>query len=224
MSSIIVFGDVHGDFGKVNNILNKKRPSLALQVGDFGYGWDGFDEKINFVRPVYFADGNHENFDYLYGGRDEIVKRFSKRLDNNCFYMPRGSVLVLPDGREVLFAGGAGSIDKGYRIPFVSWWPQEDITFRDMKRFYELKEMGFNPDIIISHTGPSLVLELMGIKKYENNQWYNERMLDEVFGLFKPRYWYFGHFHKHLSYKKDGTTFHCLSYAGREGFWSYLDE
>ena len=34
---VLVVGDIHGDWGKLNSLLTVKRPDIVLQCGDFGW-------------------------------------------------------------------------------------------------------------------------------------------------------------------------------------------
>jgi len=63
--------------------------------------------------------------------------------------MKRGSVLKLPDKRNILFIGGALSIDKKQRTIGYDWFPQETIS---QKNIFELPDEKI--DIVISHTAP----------------------------------------------------------------------
>lgn len=49
--SIVVTGDIHGEFSKLNDLINKKRPELILCCGDFGY-WPKFTwfEQISNIK------------------------------------------------------------------------------------------------------------------------------------------------------------------------------
>ena len=125
---IYVMGDFHARWTYVNEFF-KKYPEecLILQCGDFGY-WPKleiyrikeFDLKNN-NSVIYFCDGNHEDFESL-----KLLK--NNEVCNNVFYMKRGNTLTLPDGRIVLFMGGAESIDKNSRISRVSWFYEETVT------------------------------------------------------------------------------------------------
>ena len=42
--------------------------------------------------------------------------------------------MALPDGRTVLFMGGALSVDKAWRTPGYDWFPEESITTGDLDR------------------------------------------------------------------------------------------
>ena len=60
------------------------------------------------------------------------VTSVTGRKGPNIFYMPRGSVLSLSDGRNVLFMGGAESVDKRRRTPGYDWFKQELIRPQDL--------------------------------------------------------------------------------------------
>ena len=65
---ILVVGDVHGEFGKLNALINVKKPDLILQCGDFGY-WPKWslrhvtpiDKVKTKVAKLLFCDGNHDD-------------------------------------------------------------------------------------------------------------------------------------------------------------------
>ena len=79
MKTLIV-GDIHGDWGKLNSLLAKKKPNIVLQCGDFGW-WPKMEvtkpvlygrQKIwilHGVKPcgaeIYWCDGNHEEHPLL---------------------------------------------------------------------------------------------------------------------------------------------------------------
>ena len=126
---MIIFGDIHGEFASmswhIKQIL-KKYPDEknVLCCGDFGY-WPGRvrfqDIKIPEDMKIYFCDGNHERHDLL-----ETFKEDSTAIVPNVFYQKRGSVVNI-EGKQVLFFGGANSIDKEWRTPYLDWFPEENI-------------------------------------------------------------------------------------------------
>lgn len=151
----MVLGDVHGYFGDMNALINKKKPELVLACGDFGY-WPRFvnrRDKLGHVvkmtgpkagkAKIHFCDGNHEDHASLKNAP------LDGQLWPNVFYQRRGSTITLPDGRVVLFMGGAESVDKQYRTEGKDWFPEESITQADIDAIPTGKI-----DIIVSHTCP----------------------------------------------------------------------
>ena len=70
---IWVLGDVHGDIGALNTLINKRRPDVAIILGDAGFIFAerGFapDHKLQKVKPhntkVFWICGNHEYWDFI---------------------------------------------------------------------------------------------------------------------------------------------------------------
>lgn len=210
-NNVIVCGDIHGKWGPLNKLINKKRPSIILQCGDFGY-WEKFhNTKIikttngqpwnqYGIKPgntkIYFCDGNHEDFD----GLKERIKNNNLEIQQNVFYMPRKSVLTLPDGRNVLFMGGAASIDKHLRTIGYDWFPEETISYKDITDLPNI-----HIDIIISHTAP-VEFEIQGLIDINDP---SRKALSVLLNHYKPSLWYFGHYHK----ETNGYTSECRWYG-----------
>ncbi len=220
----LVFGDIHGEFAKLNKIINRRRDSIdmILQCGDWGY-WPKFhgttyvDRVTGKVKiennynvkngktKIYFCDGNHED-------HESLNKLESNEIIPNIFYMKRGTTLTLDDGRVVLFIGGASSIDKEFRTPGYDWFPEEAITQQDI---YNLPDMKI--DIVISHTCPR---EFYNKLKFRNNfvaLKVNDSSMDAlsyVLNKYKPPLWYFAHFHLFKQGYDSNCRWTALSYIG----------
>jgi hypothetical protein len=231
---IMIVGDIHGDFNELNTIINRKNPKIILQCGDFGVWphyhmrkdfngtgkpWDYYGIK-NPNTEIYFCDGNHENFEYL----DKLVDVNGRKNPielpgfKNVFYMPRTSTLQLPDGKNVMFIGGALSIDKDNRIIGDSWWPTEEINRRDMEYLPDMRI-----DIVISHTLPQQCLKYLGmgfsdyrIAKFNDNSC---RWLDIILGEYRPKKWYCGHFHLYKKFMHKDCEFTVLSIPDHYNTW-----
>jgi len=227
-SNIIVCGDLHGDWGKLNTLINTHEPKIILQCGDFGY-WPGMALRKPVLygqqKPwelqgvkykdtfVLWCDGNHEDHWYL--------KDNPTLIDyGNVHYQRRGSVQVLPNGMTVMFIGGADSIDKCWRTLGIDWFPEEVINQEDLDRCLAFEG---NVDIVISHTCP---MEF-DVKSNEGSEGkYNDPSrvaLSRVLEKFKPDLFYFGHWHKAQSGKHLNTRWQCMDYPGHGGkWWTYL--
>jgi len=211
----MVCGDIHGRWSYLNDIINKKHPDIILQCGDFGFFPRLFPHKNKIKNgkcKIYWCDGNHEDHWAIKDLKDNEVA-------SNVFYMKRGNTLILPDGKTVLFMGGADSIDKNTRIIGCDWFPDEVITQSDVNNLLNIKI-----DIIISHTLP---------KEFDliiNNKWLMEKLRDPsrmalsyLLDKYRPSLWYFGHFHMHQTGKYKNTEWTCLNMAGGgNGWWEWL--
>jgi len=212
-NGIHIVGDVHGEFGRLNCWINKKRPDIILQCGDFGYwpNWPAKKRRSRKPEPtpklkngkLYFCDGNHEDHWSL------------KALDDtevfpNTFYTPRGSTLKLPDGRTVLFMGGADSIDKDIRTLGHDWFPDEIISESDIHSLPDQKI-----DIVISHTCPrEFEIPYLDEGKCQDP---SRMVLSYILFKYRPKEWYFGHWH---FFKQDIYESHDKSW---QCHWTALD-
>ena len=66
MKKAIVTGDIHNEFGRLNELINKKRPELVMCCGDFGF-WPKvpWGPPLSNIRTqgaeILWCDGNHED-------------------------------------------------------------------------------------------------------------------------------------------------------------------
>jgi predicted phosphodiesterase len=194
---LLIVGDLHGNVPAMRAAFAyacRVEADQIIQVGDFGYGWDrqqfkGGDGLIEcgFIRqvekcvketgiPLYWLDGNHENFDMLgyamEGERTSNVAPMKLQEDGTyecrpgIFYIPRGTVLERGE-KKILVCGGASSVDKARRKPFISWWPQELITTDDVKKCAAAGKV----DILLTHDLP---LEVSVIDQHLDPAWGQE--------------------------------------------------
>lgn len=243
-TNTIVCGDIHGHWGPLNVLINKRRPKTILQVGDFGW-WPRFhglpkartrkDFYGRWIKPgnnygikcngteVFFCPGNHEDWDELL-----LRRAIPAHLYDEVYYMRRGATLTLDDGRVVLFMGGALSIDKDSRTIGIDWFPQELIPYSE---FYKLQEAGLKKvDVVISHTCPvEFNTEIMPKCPYKGWEYKffdcSQQVLSAILEEYKPSLWYFGHFHVTAKGTHNNTKWYCLNYPDNGGqWWRYLDE
>lgn len=232
MTKVLVVGDIHAEWGALNQLIQQKQPDIVLQCGDFGW-WPGMEPKhmtiydrsrawyLKGIKPqgakVYWCDGNHEDHLSLETHQEagEIVEMY-----DGVYYCPRGSVLTLPDGRRVMFYGGAHSIDKDMRTPGFDWFPEELPTQGQFLRANNQKDI----DIIISHTMP---LEV----DVSVDQWRGQKANDPTrydlscfYQHHEPSQWFFGHWHVDYEKQVGPTKFYGLAHphSGRR-WWRWLE-
>ena len=222
MKKVLIVGDVHGRFGDLNALINRKNPDLVICCGDFGY-WPHFDEQLNGGfssiktqgSKILWVDGNHEDHWSLRDRKsDEIVP--------SVVYMPRGSTYTLDDGRNILFMGGADSIDKGFRKIGVDWFPEEVIRQRDIENLPDMKI-----DIVVSHTCPLEFLDIMLGHDRRKEVEPSNHALSYIYNKYMPDLWYFGHWHHYKKMGLKNTEFIALSclpqYLGYGRWWIELE-
>lgn len=168
----------------------------------------------NGKTKIYFCPGNHEDWDDL----DRIEQSGNYEVMKNVFYMPKGETFTLEDGRNVLFFGGAESIDIASRTMGFDWFPQEVAKYDDL---YRLDKVKGNVDIVISHTSPSS-LEYVNMKFPERINDPTRKILNYVLETFKPSLWYFGHYHDSFEIDHEGCHFTCLDMIGEKNDWTWI--
>ena len=207
---LLVSGDWHGDFRAAQASVRRANAlgcDAVFQCGDFGF-WPHTDpdyvtqvnatfrrgsKRRDYPLNVYWIDGNHENFDMLFGGEWEKTPEGFWKLAEHVFYVPRATRWEW-SGTKFLALGGAHSIDKEWRLaqgPVGQyWWPQETITTRDTYNC-----LGDPVDVMFTHDMPEGTE--LGIKLYkldredENNRFAVRQVADAV----KPKHLFHGHYH-----------------------------
>lgn len=220
MSKVMFIGDLHGNFYHINNMIKEHSPDIIIQCGDFGIWNENKFKNINVGNTlVYFIDGNHEDFDYI---ENEIVAKNKFEIAKNVFYQPRGSYITI-NNKNILFIGGAGSIDKKFRTPGYDWWPNETISINDVENLPEV-----NIDIVVSHTCPKEFKKDLTLNKSfkeffgEFNDPCEFLLSEFVLKKYNPKSWYFGHFHIHQKGKYENCNWTCLNTENELGFYDII--
>ena len=199
---IFITGDTHGDIDyKKLLILKEKNLSYddyLIICGDAGICWSPFDF-ARFLRlyndidcTIIFVDGNHENFDML--NMCDLVEykgALMHQIDEHIFHVLRGEIMTL-EGKTFFCLGGAVSIDKMYRTPHLSWWPEEEITYHDVDNaIANLAKVDNKVDYVITHCcDTKTVLKAFGFKR--------DVCTDQLMFIYKVvdyKHWFFGHYH-----------------------------
>ena len=171
---IYITGDCHADWSKLSTEAfpeqkEMTRDDFVIGCGDFGLWhdnpterwWLKWLEQKNFT--LLFVDGNHENFDRLYGNEFDIVDFCggkAHKIRDNVYHLMRGYIFEL-NGKKFFAFGGASSHDikdgilnledyidekeliktynkltragKMLRINHLSWWKEEMPSDEEME-------------------------------------------------------------------------------------------
>ncbi|MEY8566505.1 metallophosphoesterase [Corynebacteriaceae bacterium 7-707] len=175
---------------------------------------------------VRFIDGNHDNPDLLHPDTPHLL-----RISDNVTYMPRGSRARLA-GVEILFLGGASSIDKQWRTEGLNWWPAENITESQADRAIAAATDPDQPpvDILVTHettteafTALARGSEHAQDKAGEPAGETNRAHLTGVRDAASPRVHVHGHHHTRFAAPVAGTLDVGLNKEIRDGSVAILD-
>jgi predicted phosphohydrolase len=186
---MLFIGDVHGRVREYNEIVQNEEHTA--QLGDFGFGF--FDH--NKIVPKLggnrrFVRGNHDS--------PAICRGTAGYLGDYGF----------AEKPSIFFVSGAWSIDWKSRIPGISIWDDEELTYETLGKALD-KYSKVKPRIMISHEGPSHIVSVM-MGKPRMIKTRTSEALQAMFEVHKPEYWFFGHHHNLQTYHIGVCQFVCL--------------
>lgn len=201
---MIFIGDVHGKTGEYCHLLQRYPDKPTLQLGDMGLGF----KSVGLPPPgMSLPEGDHK---FIRGNHDSPQKCQAHRNYAGEFgYWPESGIFYL---------GGAWSIDRAFRTEGVSWWPDEELSFEQFDEAIEIYAAS-KPRIVATHECPEranniLLGDLMGsyfVAKGEYHKTRTAQALQEMFNIWRPDHWVFGHYHVTKDFPILGTQFHCLA-------------
>jgi len=194
-------GDVHARYTVYNELVKCAYPTI--QVGDFGHGF----------QPVEIYIDDNEKAQYR-AGPAPIVELKDKHIRGNHDdpALCKSDSSWIPDGHiehNFMFIGGAFSRDHAMRKIGVDWWDDEELSYHELENIIGLAEK-FKPTIIVSHECPKYIASIPivgGSHPYSRTA----LAFDVILANVKPKLWVFGHYHRHVHTKIDGTEFICCA-------------
>ncbi len=188
---IRIIGDIHGKLDAYNDVI--KNSEYSIQVGDFGIGFGEEPKKLP-NKEHKFIRGNHDNL------------HLCKNYEN---WIPDGTVW----NNEIMFIGGAKSIDRGFGRN--DWWEDEELSIVELNNILDIAKLT-KPKIIISHACPlSIIPTMFGVKPSTISR--TEQFLDILVEEIRPELMIFGHWHIYKDMHINYTRFVCL------GELNYID-
>lgn len=194
-----IIGDIHGRKSDYLNYANQAE--YSVQIGDLDFNYDFLKDMD--PNKHKFVFGNHDNQDLCHSSP-------------NCL----GKFGTVPFIKDSFFLAGGFSIDWSARVPGISWWDKEELSWAELEQaFEEYKRV--KPKIMLSHEPPLSLTELLSDGRVAKAWGYPrvietrtcvtlERMLKEH----RPSRWFFAHFHTDFNQIIDGTHFMCLTADG----------
>jgi|APSaa5957512535_1039671.scaffolds.fasta_scaffold165476_1 hypothetical protein len=204
-SQLRLIGDVHGKHDKYLYLLEENEAPYTLQVGDFGFHYNTFDEH-DIKENHCFIGGNHDNYDLI---------------DDCPNHLGDFGVWSVPDMGDVFYIRGGWSIDKAFRSPGVSWWPDEELSQDKCEEALELyKEV--KPKFVVSHECPLDIVQFVTNPQFAKDMGHDSgiimtktnRILLRMREFHAPKMHVFGHYHKHLDIVANEVRYVCLPELG----------
>lgn len=205
---IYATGDTHGQWERFEQeilpLAAEWGPDDTLLIlGDFGFVFapeataaeaENLRRMAALPFQLAFVDGNHENFPRIRAHPQETWHGGPvHRIGPNLVHLERGGRYEI-EGCSFLVMGGAYSIDRPWRTPGVSWWPEELPTDEEYARFRRTAEAaGWQTDFVLTHAAPVSVMRTLGYRSGKEEEL--NRFLEEMAGRLRFRRWYFGHLH-----------------------------
>ena len=225
MTRVFITGDIHGEM-EVNRFSSANFPEgkeltkddYVIICGDFGLIWSDPPTKVenywlNWLNKkpwtTLFVDGNHENHIKLneyslqewHGGKVHKIR-------DSVFHLMRGQIFDI-NNRKFFTYGGAESIDKAYRVPYQSWWPQETPNMNDYNEAVcNLRANDFKVDYIITHAAPfDYLSNLFSYRAIPGGGNTTPFQLYDIKCMCEYKEWFCGHYHMDCSITKN---FHIM--------------
>ncbi len=212
--AVFLTGDTHGelDMGKVLDFARcaqgvLTREDYLIILGDFGLVWSDppspkETERLDWLEScpwtTLFVDGNHENFDML----DALpTERWAcgviQRVRPHVIHLMRGQTYAF-GGHSFFVVGGAHSVDKEWRTPHRSWWPQEVPNDEDRERIAAAAAQVGAVDYVLTHCPPTGCYNRY--RKRFQGFWgpsdeYTDWLEEHIEGAFAYKRWFYGHLH-----------------------------
>lgn len=230
---VFVTGDCHADFRKFSTSRFPQQKELTsddivIVCGDFGLWHDDKTERYwlkwldNKPFTTVFVDGNHENFDRLYGTEFPVVDFHggkAHKIRDHIYHLMRGHVFDF-DGKKFFAFGGASSHDisdgiierldfdsdeefvktvkdwyargRMFRVNHISWWRQELPSEEELA--FGLQTLIKNNDRVDFVVSHCCPQEVASFMGF-----YGSDRLTEWFNMVSHTVsfdrWYFGHYH-----------------------------
>lgn len=176
---------------------------IIVHLGDYGYDFTpGFRNEVELALAqahidLWFVDGNHEDFTWLYS--QPLMEDGRRKISQHVYHLPRGYQWNW-GGVQFMAVGGAYSVDRKWRKLNKSWWLEEQITDEEV----EAACSGEKVDIMITHDCPSGVI-IPGIDTGEPSMFpaldilrsqEHRTQLRKIVDSVRPNEIWHGHYHR----------------------------
>jgi hypothetical protein len=134
-------GDCHGRIKQYRALIRAlPEGAKSLQLGDMGIGFKG----VHLFPGGSLLRGDHS---FIRGNHDSPAMC----RKHKCYKGEWG----YDSSEELFYLGGAWSIDQEWRTENVSWWRDEELSYAELDKAYQLY-VQTKPRIVATHEAPCL--------------------------------------------------------------------
>lgn len=206
-----IVGDIHGNFneytfynlgiGRTRHAGDPVPPERSIQVGDFGIGF--FSEYWHEMARDWMK--TYPGHRFIRGNHDDPAM---------CLTMPG----FIEDGMvedDIMYVGGAWSIDHSLRTEGVDWWRDEELSVSQFNTIVDIYR-DVKPRVMITHDCPTQIAWDMFISRGDSLGGKNQiktrtgEALQAMWEMHQPEMWFFGHWHETRDLTLHGTKFQCI--------------
>ena len=168
-------GDIHGNMKNYEELISQVPRSI--QVGDFGHGFTKIPE---YPKSHVHLRGNHDD--------PALAKVHPNFLGEYGIY------------KDYFYVSGAYSRDGSKRILGVSLFANEEISYLEFQKVFELSYEYQGIKKVVSHDAPEDVYGYTSLTSIA---------LSKVFQILRPELWVYGHHHEYKETFIKGCRFIC---------------
>lgn len=144
-----LLGDAHGDFDWAKKMAQKAvlYNETIILLGDYGVGFPADCIRdfayLNEEQLTYPPDLS--NFKFIRGNHDKpsLCRKHPNYLGDYGYI----------EKADLFYVSGAESIDRDMRIPGISWWEDEELSYEELQKVIDLFAKT-KPKYVISHDCP----------------------------------------------------------------------
>lgn len=159
--ALYTLGDIHGKFPQLIKVLQELPVGATIiAVGDIGIGFPDTKTPSCLSAVDAVASERNQTLWLMRGNHDDPAIWRENRRDWNSqlknVRIPEDVHRMKIENVHVMMVGGATSLDRSHpdRIDGKSWWKDEGVDTKALKKVADFVESYGRADILITHAGP----------------------------------------------------------------------
>lgn len=216
---MFIIGDTHGDYEFILDMIQELGEyAPIIHVGDFGILYDQVREELMLSQIDAALSEVNQKMYVIRGNHDNPMFWRNPDLYSNLKLLPDYTVRKI-ENKNVLFVGGAISVDRLHRTEGYNYWRDEKFVL-DVVQAREFRDI----DIVVTHTAPFGVFPFTSgpmahenakkdktlLKELERERIEMKKLSDILLENNNITHHFYGHFHKNETSQVDKCEFRCV--------------